>query len=62
MATQASCTTSPEVENAVNSANPLKTLPTKPKKTGDLVLLTANEPHGLQATSRFKMMLTMLRS
>lgn len=32
MATQASCTASPEVENAVNSANPLKTLPTKPKK------------------------------
>ncbi|HXH67698.1 MAG TPA: cupin domain-containing protein [Candidatus Limnocylindrales bacterium] len=31
-------------------------------KTGDLVLLPANEPHGLKATSRFKMMLTMLRS
>jgi len=32
MATQASCAASPEVENGVNSANPLKTLPTKPKK------------------------------
>lgn len=31
-------------------------------KTGDLVLLPANEPHGLKATARFKMMLTMLRS
>jgi quercetin dioxygenase-like cupin family protein len=31
-------------------------------KSGDLVLLPANEPHGLRATSRFKMMLTMLRS
>ena len=31
-------------------------------KTGDLVLLPANEPHGLKATTRFKMMLTMLRS
>ena len=31
-------------------------------KTGDLVLMPANEPHGLQATTRFKMMLTMLRS
>lgn len=30
--------------------------------TGDLVLLPANEPHGLKATTRFKMMLTMLRS
>lgn len=31
-------------------------------KTGDLVLLPANEPHGLKATTRFKMILTMLRS
>ena len=31
-------------------------------QSGDLVLLPANEPHGLRATSRFKMMLTMLRS
>jgi quercetin dioxygenase-like cupin family protein len=31
-------------------------------KSGDLVLLPANEPHGLKATTRFKMMLTMLRS
>ena len=32
-----------------------------PAKAGDLVLMPANEPHGLQATTRFKMMLTMLR-
>jgi len=31
-------------------------------KAGDLVLMPANEPHGLQATKRFKMMLTMQRS
>jgi quercetin dioxygenase-like cupin family protein len=31
-------------------------------KAGDLVLMPANEPHGLQATTRFKMMLTMMRS
>jgi quercetin dioxygenase-like cupin family protein len=31
-------------------------------KAGDLVLLPANEAHGLKATTRFKMMLTMLRS
>lgn len=31
-------------------------------KAGDLILMPANEPHGLQATARFKMMLTMLRS
>lgn len=31
-------------------------------KSGDLILLPANEPHGLKATKRFKMMLTMLRS
>lgn len=31
-------------------------------KTGDLILMPANEPHGLQATTRFKMMLTMMRS
>jgi len=33
-----------------------------PAKEGDLVLMPANEPHGLQATTRFKMMLTMMRS
>ena len=33
-----------------------------PAKAGDLVLMPANEPHGLQATTRFKMMLTMMRS
>lgn len=32
-----------------------------PAKAGDLVLMPANEPHGLQATTRFKMILTMLR-
>jgi quercetin dioxygenase-like cupin family protein len=31
-------------------------------KAGDLVLMPANAPHGLQATTRFKMMLTMMRS
>lgn len=30
-------------------------------KTGDLILMPANQPHGLTAKSRFKMMLTMLR-
>ena len=30
-------------------------------RAGDLVLLPANEPHGLKAISRFKMMLTMMR-
>ena len=32
-----------------------------PAKAADLVLMPANEPHGLHATTRFKMMLTMLR-
>jgi quercetin dioxygenase-like cupin family protein len=31
-------------------------------KAGDFVFLPANQPHGLKATTRFKMMLTMLRS
>jgi quercetin dioxygenase-like cupin family protein len=31
-------------------------------KAGDLILMPANEPHGLQATTRFKMILTMMRS
>ncbi len=30
-------------------------------KGGDLILMPANQPHGLKATRRFKMMLTMLR-
>lgn len=30
-------------------------------RAGDLVLMPANEPHGLQANTRFKMMLTMMR-
>lgn len=29
---------------------------------GDLILLPANVPHALEATRRFKMLLTMLRS
>lgn len=31
-------------------------------KTGELLQLPANVPHGVQAPSRFKMTLTMLRS
>lgn len=30
-------------------------------KAGDLVWMPANQPHGLKAITRFKMMLTMLR-
>jgi len=30
-------------------------------KAGELILMPANEPHGLKAVSRFKMMLIMLR-
>ncbi len=30
-------------------------------KAGDLVRLPANEPHGLKAVTRFKMILTMMR-
>jgi quercetin dioxygenase-like cupin family protein len=30
-------------------------------KAGDLVWLLANQPHALKATTKFKMMLTMLR-
>jgi quercetin dioxygenase-like cupin family protein len=30
-------------------------------KAGDLILMPANEPHALKATSRFKMLLTMIR-
>ena len=30
-------------------------------KAGDLILMPANEPHALRATSRFKMLLTMIR-
>jgi quercetin dioxygenase-like cupin family protein len=29
---------------------------------GELVLMPANEPHGLKALTRFKMLLTMIRS
>ncbi len=30
-------------------------------KAGDLILMPANEPHALRATSRFKMLLAMIR-
>jgi quercetin dioxygenase-like cupin family protein len=32
-----------------------------PMKAGDLILMPASEPHALRATSRFKMLLTMIR-
>jgi quercetin dioxygenase-like cupin family protein len=31
-------------------------------KTGDLIIMPANQPHAVHALSRFKMMLTMIRS
>jgi len=31
-------------------------------KAGELILMPAGKPHGLQAVGRFKMMLTMIRS
>lgn len=31
-------------------------------KTGDIVLLPAEKPHAVKATTRFKMLLTMIRS
>lgn len=31
-------------------------------KAGEMVLMPANQPHGLTAVTRFKMLLTMLRS
>ena len=31
-------------------------------KKGDMIVMPANEPHGLRAISRFKMMLVMVRS
>jgi quercetin dioxygenase-like cupin family protein len=31
-------------------------------KAGEMVLMPANEPHAVSATSRFKMLLTLLRS
>lgn len=31
-------------------------------KTGDLVLMPAQQPHALKAVSKFKMLLTMIRS
>ena len=30
-------------------------------KTGDAIIMPANEPHALKASSRFKMLLTMIR-
>ena len=31
-------------------------------KTGEMILMPANEPHGLKAVKKFKMMLTMIKS
>jgi quercetin dioxygenase-like cupin family protein len=31
-------------------------------KTGDAIVMPANEPHALKATQRFKMLLTMIRA
>ena len=31
-------------------------------KTGEMILMPANEPHALKAVERFKMMLTMIKS
>ncbi len=31
-------------------------------KSGEMIMMPANEPHALKATSRFKMMLTMVKS
>jgi quercetin dioxygenase-like cupin family protein len=31
-------------------------------ETGDAIIMPANEPHALRATSRFKMLLTMIRN
>jgi quercetin dioxygenase-like cupin family protein len=31
-------------------------------KEGDMIILPANEPHALKAVTRFKMVLTMIRS
>jgi quercetin dioxygenase-like cupin family protein len=31
-------------------------------KTGDAIIMPANEPHALRALTRFKMLLTMIRS
>ena len=31
-------------------------------KTGDMVIMPADQPHALRATERFKMLLTMIRS
>jgi quercetin dioxygenase-like cupin family protein len=33
-----------------------------PTKTGEAVLMPANQPHSLKAVTRFKMLLTMIRS
>jgi quercetin dioxygenase-like cupin family protein len=44
-----------EVEVAVDS-KPLRATP------GDIVLMPAHHPHALKATTKFKMLLTMIRS
>ena len=33
-----------------------------PLKQGDIIMMPANEPHALKAPTRFKMLLTMIRS
>jgi quercetin dioxygenase-like cupin family protein len=33
-----------------------------PLKQGDIIMMPANEPHALKALSKFKMLLTMIRS
>jgi quercetin dioxygenase-like cupin family protein len=33
-----------------------------PLKQGDIIMMPANEPHALKALTRFKMLLTMIRS
>ena len=35
---------------------------TMPAKSGEAVLLPANQPHAVKACARFKMLLTMIRS
>ena len=42
----------------------LVTISAKPfdLKTGDAIIMPANEPHALKATQKFKMLLTMIRA
>ena len=34
----------------------------RPVKSGELIIMPANEPHSLKALGRFKMLLTMIRA